>query len=103
MGVQILHVNEPDKPAEDGWAMIQTKREMMEVRNILSPYQVHINPCTSYASTLYPQILRHLTMQASGLVGHSNTGSCGMNSRNELGTLKQMWLNSPSSHSSRLN
>ncbi len=93
MGVQILHVDEPKKPAKDGWAMVHPKRGMMGVRDILSPYHVYINTCASYASTLYPQILCHLMMQAHGLVGHSNVGSCGMNSSGELGAIKQMWLN----------
>jgi hypothetical protein len=93
MGIQILHVNEPDKPAKHGWAMVQTKRRMMGVCDILSPYHTYIDTCASYASTPYPQILRHLMMQEHGLVGHSNKGSCGMNSSGELGSIKQMWPN----------
>jgi hypothetical protein len=92
MGVQILPIDEPDKLAKDGWAMVQTKGEMMGVGNILSPYHVYINMCASYASTPYPRIMRHLTMQARGLAGHSNAGSCGMNSSGEINTIKQMWL-----------
>ncbi len=70
--------------------MVQTKREMMGVHDILSPYHMFINTCASYASTPYPQILYHLTKQARGLVGHSNAGLCRMNSRSELGAIKQM-------------
>jgi hypothetical protein len=65
----------------------------MGVRDILAPYHVYIYTCTSYASTPYPQIPRHLMMQAHRLVGHSNVGLCGMNSSGELGAIKQMWLN----------
>jgi hypothetical protein len=65
------HQQTPQKLAKDSWAMIKTKREMTRVCNILSPYHVYINTCASYASTLYPQILHHLTTQARGLVGHS--------------------------------
>jgi hypothetical protein len=32
-------------------------------------------------------------MQTRGLVVHSNTGSCAMNSSGELDTIKQLWLN----------
>jgi hypothetical protein len=65
------HQQTPQKLAKDSWAMVKTKREMTGVCNILSLYHVYINTCASYASTLYPQILHHLTMQAHGLVGHS--------------------------------
>ncbi len=80
--------------AEDSWAMVQIKKEMTGVCNILSPHHVYINTCASYASTPYPQILHHLTTKARGLVRHSNVGLCGMNSGHELDTIKQMWLNS---------
>jgi hypothetical protein len=93
MGIQILHVDNPDKLAKHGWAMVQTKRGMMGVRDILSPYHVYINTCASYASTPHPQILHHLMTQEQGLVGHSNAGLCRMNSSSELSTIKQMWLN----------
>ncbi len=56
MGVQILHVNKLDKPAKDSWMMVQTKREMTGVRNILSPYHVYINTCT--IAMLAPRTLR---------------------------------------------
>jgi hypothetical protein len=93
MGVQIHHFNEPDIPAKDGGAMVQPKKEMTEVHNILSPYHVYIDKCASYASTPYPQILHHLMRQARGLVRHSYAGLCAMNSSGELSTIKQMWLN----------
>ncbi len=48
MGVQILHIEEPDKPAKDCWAMVQTKKEMMGVGNILTPYHVYIGTCASW-------------------------------------------------------
>jgi hypothetical protein len=57
MGIKILHVNEePDKLAKDGWAMVQTKREMTGMCDILSPYHVYMDTCTGYASTVNPQI-----------------------------------------------
>jgi hypothetical protein len=92
MVAQIPHIKETAKPVQDGWAIVQTRWEMIGVRDILSPYHVYIDMCASYARTLYPWILRHLTTQARGLVGHSNTGLCRMNSSGELGAIKQTWL-----------
>ncbi len=62
--------------------MVQPKRGMMGVRDILSPYHMYINVFASYASTLY--------LQMCGLVRHSNSGLYRMNSRGELGAIKQM-------------
>ena len=50
--------------------------------------------CTSYSSTPYPELLSNLKKQARGLIGHSNAGSCWMDSSGSLGAaLEQEWLN----------
>jgi hypothetical protein len=48
--------------------------------------------CTSYTSTPYPKLLENMRKQALSLVGHSNAGSCGMDTGREMGAIKQMWL-----------
>jgi hypothetical protein len=63
------------------------------VQGILSPYHAYINTCASYSSTPYPELLSNLKKQARGLIGHSNAGSCGMDSSGSLGALEQVWLN----------
>jgi hypothetical protein len=64
------------------------------VQGILSPYHAYINTCASYSSTpCYPELLLNLKKQARGLIGHSNAGSCGMDSSRLLGALEQVWLN----------
>ena len=45
------------------------------------------------SSTPYPELLLNLKKQARGLIGHSNAGSCGMDSSGSLGALEQVWLN----------
>ncbi len=49
--------------------------------------------CASYSSTPYKELLLNLKKQARGLIGHSNAGSCGMDSSGSLGDLKQKWFN----------
>jgi len=39
------------------------------------------------------ELLSNLKKQARGLIGHSNAGSCRMNSSGSLGALEQVWLN----------
>jgi hypothetical protein len=45
------------------------------------------------------QLCKHPILQTLGergsavLVGHSNTGLCGMNTAGDIGAIKQMWLN----------
>jgi len=63
------------------------------VQGILSPYHAYIDTCASYSSTPYPELLSNVKKQARGLIGHSNAGSCGMDSSGSLGALKQVWLN----------
>jgi len=63
------------------------------VRGTLSPYHTYIDTCASYSSTPYPELLSNLKKQASGLIGHSNAGPCGMDSSGSLGALEQVWLN----------
>ena len=63
------------------------------MQGILSPYHTYINTCASYSSTPYLELLSNLKKQARGLIGHSNTGSCGMDSSGSLGALEQVWLN----------
>ena len=63
------------------------------MRSILSPFHVYIDTCASFASTLYSQLLKHLTPQKHGLVGYSNAGSCTMTSAGQFGDIRKMWLN----------
>jgi hypothetical protein len=42
---------------------------------------------------LMPTFFANLKKEKNGLIGHSNTGSWGMDSSREMGALKQMWLN----------
>jgi hypothetical protein len=49
--------------------------------------------CASYSSTPYRELLLNLKKQAHGLIGHSNAGSCRMDSSGSLGALEQVWLN----------
>ncbi len=63
------------------------------IHGILLSHHVYINTCASYASTLYPHLLKNLKKEERALVGHSNMGSGGMEMSGELGSVKQMWLN----------
>ncbi len=56
-------------------------------------YHLHIDTCASYASTPYRKHLGNVEVHECGLVGHSNTGLCGMETARDMGTIKQMWLN----------
>jgi hypothetical protein len=49
--------------------------------------------CASYASTPYPYFFLNLKKEEHGLIDHSNTKSCRMDSSGEMGALKQMRLN----------
>ncbi len=80
--------------ANKGLTMVQDeKEEKLGVCGILSKHHVYIDTCASYASTPYPELLENMRKQARGLVGHSNAGSCGMDTAGEMGAVKQMWLN----------
>ncbi len=74
-----------------GYGLIQ--KQAKGVRGILSPHHVYIGTCASYSSTPYKELLSNLKKQARGLIGHSNAGSCGMDSSGSLGDLKQVWFN----------
>ena len=63
------------------------------VCGVLLKYHVYIDTCASYSSTPYPELLKNIEQQKCGLVGHSNTGSCGMDKAGDLGAIKQVWLN----------
>jgi hypothetical protein len=69
------------------------QKQTKGVQGILSPYHTHINTCASYSSTPYPELFSNLKKQASGLIGHSNVGLCGMDWSGSLGALEQVWLN----------
>ena len=60
---------------------------------VLLKYHVYIDTCASYSSTPYPELLKNIEQQKHGLVGHSNTGSCGMDKAGDFGAIKQVWLN----------
>ncbi len=77
--------------ADNGWTLVQKGKK--GVQGILSLYHVFIDTCASYASTLQKSFLKNLRLQEHGLVGHSNTGSCGMDKVGTMGTIKKMWYN----------
>ncbi len=80
--------------ADEGLMMVQEeKEEKSGVRGILLKHHVYINTCASYASTPCPELLENMRKQARGLVGHSNAGSCGVDTAGEMRAIKQMWLN----------
>jgi hypothetical protein len=54
---------------------------------------MYIDTCTSYASTLYPHLLKNLKKEERALVGHSNMGLGGMEMSGKMGAVEQMWLN----------
>jgi len=92
-GIQNLNINDCNEehnlfPADDGHGLIQ--KQAKGVQGILSPYHVYIDTCASYSITPYPELLSNLKKQVGGLIGHSNVGSCKMDS---LGALEQVWLN----------
>ena len=95
-GVQNLNIENCSKEhnlfsADDGYGLIQ--KQVKGVRGILSPHHAYIDTCASYASTPYKELLSNLKKQARGLIGHSNAGSCGMDSSGSLGDLEQVWYN----------
>ena len=64
------------------------------MQGILSKYHLFINTCASYASTPYREHLGNVEVhEHAGLVGHSNAGSCGMDTTGNMGAIEQMWLN----------
>jgi hypothetical protein len=77
--------------ADNGFGLVQ--KQAKGVRGILSPYHAYIDTCASYASTPYPELLSNLKKKLCGLIGHSNAGSCRMDSSGMLQALKQVWLN----------
>jgi hypothetical protein len=99
VGVQNLHIDDCaeehalfSSEEDEGLAMAQKSGER-GVRGILSKHHVYIDTCASYASTPYPELLKNIDKQRRGLVGHSNAGSCAMDTAGDLGAIKQMWLN----------
>ena len=99
VGVQNLHIDDCaeehalfSSEEDEGLAMAQKSGER-GVRGILLKHHVYIDTCASYASTPYPELLKNIDKQRRGLVGHSNAGSCAMDTAGDLGAIKQMWLN----------
>ncbi len=95
-GVQNLNIDDCNNEhnlflANDGHGLVQ--KQAKGVQGIFSPYHAYIDTCASYSSTPYPELLLNLKKQVHGLIGHSNAGSCGMDSSGSLGALKQVWLN----------
>ncbi len=80
-------------PGEDKGLALAQEDEGRGVRGVLSKHHVYIDTCASYASTPYRELLKDVGKQQRGLVGHSNAGSCSMNTAGNLGAIKQMWLN----------
>jgi hypothetical protein len=79
---------------DDGLTIVQDKEKKEKgVQDILSKYRLYIDTCASYACTLYPEHFGNLEVQESGLVGHSNTGLCRMDTARDMGAIEQMWLN----------
>ena len=77
--------------ANNGYGLVQ--KQAKRLQGILSPYHAYIDTCASYSSTPYPELLLNLKKQAHGLIGHSNTGLCRMDSSGSLGDLEQVWFN----------
>ncbi len=95
-GIQNIAINNCDEEhnlfsADDGCGLVQKQAE--GVRGILSPYRAYIDTCASYSSTPYLELLANLKKEPRGLIGHSNAGSCGMDSSGSLGAVEQVWLN----------
>jgi len=93
-GVQNLNINDCSEEhslfsANNGYRLVQ--KQAKGVQGILSPYHAYIDICMSYSSTPYPELLSNLKKKARGLIGHSNAGSCGMDSSGSLGALEQVW------------
>ncbi len=92
-GVQNFNINDCNEEhnlflADNGYRLVQ--KQAILVRGILSPYHAYIDTCASYTSTLYPELLLNLKKDLRGLIGHSNAGSCRMDTSGLLGALKQV-------------
>ncbi len=75
------------------WPSCKIKRRKEKgVQGILSKYHLYIDMCASYASTPYRENLGKVEVQERGLVGHSNVGSCGMDTAGDMGAIEQIWL-----------
>jgi len=95
-GIHNLNIEDCNKEqnlilANTGYWLVQ--KQAKGVHSIYSPYHAYIVTCASFSSTPYPELLLNLKKQACRLIGHSNAGSCGMDSSGLLGTLDQVWLN----------
>ncbi len=53
---------------------------------------MYIDTCASNISTPYPHLLTDVKKEGHGLIGHSNAGTCRMDSSGKLGALEQVWL-----------
>ncbi len=73
--------------------MQDKEKEEKGVQDVLSKYHLYIDTCTSYASTPYREHLGSVEVHECGLMGHSNVGSCEMDTARDMGAIKQMWLN----------
>jgi hypothetical protein len=100
VGVQNLNISDREEghglfssKNDKGLVIVQDKgKEEIEVQGILSKYHLYINMCASYVSTPYCKHLGNVEVQEHGLMGHSNTGLCGMDTTGDMGAIKQMWL-----------
>ena len=54
---------------------------------------IDIDKCADYGSSPYSHLLKDVKKEGCRLIGHSNAGSCGMDSSGKLGALEQVWLN----------
>ncbi len=70
-----------------------SRSRQKECEAFYPPYHAYIDTCASYSSTPYPELLSNLKKQARGLIGHSNAGSCGMDSSGSFRDLEQVWFN----------
>jgi hypothetical protein len=101
LGVQNLNIGNYEEGhglflsnKDKGLAIVQDKeKEEKGLQGTLSKYHLYIDTCASYASTPYCEHLGNVEVQECGLVGHSNVGSCGMDTTGNMGVIKQMRLN----------
>ena len=75
--------------AEDGHGLAQEQG----VRGILSEDHVYINTCATYASTKNPELHSNIKKEKRGLIGHTNSGSTGMELAGNLRAAPKMWMN----------
>jgi hypothetical protein len=93
VGVQNLNIGDCEEghglflfKKDKGLAIMQDKeKEEKGVQGILSKYHLYIDTCASYANTPYRELLENLEVQERGLVGHSNMGSCRMDTTRDMG------------------